>query len=48
MVEENISHEIRLKSINETRNYFMEEIKQIDIISKNHRKVYTVLNYIEQ
>ena len=28
MVEKNISQEFRLKNINETRNYFLEEIEQ--------------------
>ena len=28
MVEENISQEFKLQKIDETRNYFLEEIKQ--------------------
>ena len=28
MVEENISHEFRLKKIDKTRNYFLQEFKQ--------------------
>ena len=28
MLEENVSQEFRLKNINETRNYLLEEIKQ--------------------
>ena len=28
MVEENISQEFRLKNIDETRSYFLEEIEQ--------------------
>ena len=36
----------RLK-INETKNYFIEEIKQRDLVSKKHKKVCTFLNYIE-
>ena len=28
MTKENISQEVRLKNINETRNYFIEEINQ--------------------
>ena len=31
MFEENINKEFRLKSIDETRNYFHEEIEQIKI-----------------
>ena len=47
MVEENISQEIRLKNIDETRNYLIEEINQIELMSKKHKKVCTTLNYIE-
>ena len=48
MVEENISQEFRLKNIDETRNYFLEEIKQNEMMSRKHKKVCTTLNYIEQ
>ena len=34
MVEENISQEFSLKNIDETRNYFLEEIQQNEMISK--------------
>ena len=34
MVEENISQEFWLKNIDETRNYFLEEIQQNEMISK--------------
>ena len=37
MVEENINNEFRLKDIDEIRNYFLEEIKQIELLSKNAR-----------
>ena len=47
MAEENISQEFILKNINKTRNYFLEEIKQNELISKKHKKVSTTLNYIE-
>ena len=47
MAEENISQEFRLKDIDETRNHFIEKIKQNELISKKHKKVYTNLNYIE-
>ena len=47
MVEENISQEFGLKSIDETRNYFLEEIKRNELMSKKHKKVCTTLNYIE-
>ena len=45
MVEEKISQEFRLKNIDETRNYFLEEIKQNELVSKKHKKVCTTLNY---
>ena len=47
MSEENISQEFRLKKIDEARNYFIEEINQNELMSKKHRKVCGVLNYIE-
>ena len=47
MVEENITQEFRLKNIDETRNYFFEEIEQNELMSKKHKKVCTTLNYIE-
>ena len=31
----------------ETRNYFIEEVKQNDLMSKEHEKVCAALNYIE-
>ena len=34
MVEENLSQEFRLKNINETTNYFFEEIQQNELISR--------------
>ena len=43
-----MSQEFRLKnSINETKNYFLEEIKQNELMSRKHKKVCTTLNYIE-
>ena len=47
MVEENISQEFRLKKIVETRNYFLEDIEQNEMMSRKHRMVCTTLNYIE-
>ena len=47
MSEENISQEFRLKNIDETRNYLIEEINQNELMSKKHKKVYRVSNYIE-
>ena len=39
MVEENISQEFRLKNIDETKNYFIEEIDINELISNTHEKV---------
>ena len=47
MVEQNISQEFRLKVIDETRNYFVREIEQNELIIKNNKKVCTTLNYTE-
>ena len=48
MAEGSISQEeFRLKNIDETRNYLLEEIKQNELITKKHKKVCTTLNYIK-
>ena len=47
MAEENINQELRLKDIDETKNYFIEEIKQNELMSKKHKKICTTSNYIE-
>ena len=47
MDEENISVEFRLKNIDETRNYFIEEIDQNELMSKRYKKVRTALIYTE-
>ena len=47
MVEENISHELRLKTIDETKNYFLEEMEQNEVISRKYKKVCATMNYIE-
>ena len=47
MAEENISQEFRLKNIDETRNYLIEEINRNELMSKKHKNVCTTLNYIE-
>ena len=36
MAEENISQGFRLKNIDETRNYLMEEINRNDLMTKKH------------
>ena len=47
MSEENISQEFRLKNTDETRNYLIQEINQNELMSKKHKIVDRVLNYIE-
>ena len=47
MSEENMNQEFRLKKIDEIRNYFIEEINRNELMSKKHKKVCRVLNYIE-
>ena len=36
MVEENIIQELRLKNIEEIKNYFIQEIGQIELMGKKH------------
>ena len=48
MFEENLSQEFRLKNIDKTRNYLIEEISRNELINKKHKKVCTTLNNIEQ
>ena len=38
MSEESMSQEFRLKNIDEVRNYFIEVIKQNELVSKKHKK----------
>ena len=38
MVKENISQEFRLKNIDETRNYLIEEINRNELTSKKHKR----------
>ena len=47
MPEENINQEFRLKKIGKIRNYLIEKIIQIKLMSKKHKKVCSVLNYID-
>ena len=36
-----------MKNIDETINYLIKEIKLTGLMSTKHKKVFTVLNYIE-
>ena len=47
MVKDYLSREYRLKNIDERRNYFLEEIKQNELMSKKHKKVCETLNYFD-
>ena len=47
MAEENISQEFRLKEVDKARNYFIEEIKKNELISKKHKKVCKILDYTD-
>ena len=48
MVEENICPFLRkTKNIDETSNYFIEEINRNELMSKKHKKFCTTLNYIQ-
>ena len=47
IVEKKISEEFRLKNINETRNYFLEEIKKNELMSRKHKNVFITLNHFE-
>ena len=47
MKERNIYQEFRLKNIDETINYLLEEIEQIKLMSRKHIRLYTTLSYID-
>ena len=42
-----MNQEFRLKKIDEIRNYLIEEINRNELMSKNHKSVCRVLNYID-
>ena len=42
-----MDEEFRLKKIDETKNYFIEEINQNELMTKKHKKICMTLNYIE-
>ena len=47
MVEGNMSQESRLKNTEKTRNYFVEEIEQNELMSNKHKKVCVSPNRFE-
>ena len=46
MKQESISQEFWLKNIEEINNYFIKEIEQNELMSKNHKKVSRISKYI--
>ena len=46
MKVKNISHKFRFEIINETRNYFLEETEQNELMTRKCKKVYMTLNYL--
>ena len=42
-----MSQEFRLKNIDETKNYFLEEIEKNELMGKKREKFCSTLNYIE-
>ena len=47
MTEKNKSQGFKLKNIDETRNYLIEEMNRNELMSKKHKKICTTLYYIE-
>ena len=47
MSDKNISQEFRLNKIDEIKNYLIEETNQNELMSKEHKNVFRVLNYID-
>ena len=47
MPEKNMNQEFRLKKIDEIRIYLIEEINRNELMSKKHKKLCRVLNYID-
>ena len=47
MSEVNISQKFRLKTIDKTRHYFIEEMNQNELMSKKHKNVCAAFNYTE-
>ena len=42
------SLEFRLRKVDEKRNYLLDKIKHNDLMSKNYKKAYKYLNYVER
>ena len=42
-----MTQEFRFKNIDETRNYFLKEIDQNELMSRKDKKLWTTQNFIE-
>ena len=47
MPAENMNQKFRSRKIDEIRNYLIQEINQHKLLSKKHKNICRVLNYIE-
>ena len=47
MTKENVSHDFRLKKVDEARNCLLEEIKDNELMSEKHEKVCRTLSCFE-
>ena len=47
MTQENVSQEFRLKNIDETGNYLIEETNCNGLTGMKHKRICTTINYIE-
>ena len=45
MGKENLSLDFRQKQLDETRNFFLDEIKHNDLMSEKHKEMCRALNY---
>ena len=41
----NMSQKFRIKNINKTSNYFLEEIEENELMGKKPKNICTILNY---
>ena len=47
LLKERIIQKVKLENIEQTKNYFIKEIYQNELISKKRQNIFTALNYIE-
>ena len=48
MIKKIKANNLDLKNMEEIKNYFIKEVDQSELMSKKHKKVCTILNYIEE